>query len=281
MSARVWLNGVLLAASEARIAPDDRGFTLADGVFETLLVLNGHIVRLDAHLARLVAGAAALGIPLPAEPSAIAEAMRRTVAANGLDEAPRASLRITLTRGAGARGLASPARPAPTLLMAAAAAPPPPAALCVVTSSIRKLKTGPASALKTLAYTDHILARREAEAAGAEEALMLSQAGGIACASAANLFAVSNGALVTPPDDGAIRCGVARADLLALARARGIETAERPLSTTELQAAEEILLTNSLIGACPVTRLDGAVRQAGPVTQMLARALDAAWAGES
>lgn len=280
MSARVWLNSRLMPAEEARIAPDDRGFTLADGLFETLLVRAGRIVRLDAHLDRLAHGAGVLGIPLPAATRTLRAAARETVEANGLLDAPRASLRITVTRGPGARGLASPADPAPTVVIAAAPAPPPPAGVTAITSTIRKVWTGPASALKTLNYTDNILARREAEAAGAGEALMLSERGGIACATAANIFAVAAGRLVTPPDDGAIRCGIARADVLALARQHDIPADERPLSPEGLKAAEEVFLTNSVIGVCPVTGLDGAVLEPGPVTRKLARALESAWASD-
>lgn len=277
MTTRVWLNGRLLPPEEARIAPDDRGFTLADGLFETALVRDGRIVRLDAHLDRLAEGAAVLGIPLPGGTRTLRAAARETVEANGLLAVPRASLRITLTRGPGPRGLVPPPAPSPTLLITAAAAPPPPPGVTAIISSIARVRTGPASALKTLSYTDNVLARMEAARAGAQEALMLSAAGGIACASAANVFAVTDEGLVTPPNDGAIRCGIARADVLAIARNSGLAVAERALSRDEVCGAREVFVTNSLLGVCPVTGLDGAPLPAGPVARDLAAALDRLW----
>ncbi|MBA4789031.1 MAG: aminotransferase class IV, partial [Rhizobiales bacterium] len=91
---KVWLNGALLDAQAARIAPDDRGFTLGDGVFETLRAADGALVRLDAHLARLRRGADLLGLPVPQVD--FGTALRETLAANGLSDG---ALRLTLTRG--------------------------------------------------------------------------------------------------------------------------------------------------------------------------------------
>ncbi len=281
MTARVWLNGRLLPQDEAHIAPNDRGLLLADGLFETMLVLNGRIVRLDRHLARLIEGAAVLGIPLPFETRTLRAAARETVEANGLLGTQRASVRLTLTRGPGGRGLALPETPEPTVLVTATAVGPAPRSLSVITSAVRRIATSPASPLKTLNYTDSIVARREADAADADDALLLSEADGIACASIGNVFVVKDGALTTPPDDGAIRPGIARADVLALAKDLGIRAEEAPVSRGALAAADEVFLTNSLIGACPVTTLDGESRPAGPVTKKLAQALEEAWARET
>ena len=277
-TATTWLNGDLIPAADARIDPADRGLLLADGLFETLLARHGMIINLDRHITRLTEGAAILGIPLPLSATGLRAAASETLAANGLHDADRASLRITLTRGPAGRGLALPATPQPTLIITATQAPPAPQGLSVMTSSVRKVRTSPASALKTLNYTDHVIARREADTAGADEALMLTEQGGIACATIGNVFVMSGKRLLTPPDDGAIRAGITRADVLTLAPDHGLTVDEAPLSIEALRSADDIFLTNSLWGICPVTELDGTRRQTTDATKKLAQALDDAWA---
>lgn len=279
-TARLWLNGELVPTAEARIAPADRGLTLADGLFETLLVRDGIIINLDRHIMRLIEGATTLGIPVPMSAAGLRAAASETLTASGMRGSARASLRITLTRGPAGRGVAMPQAPSPTLMISAASLPSAPDGQRVIISSVRKVKTSAASALKTLNYTDHILARREADDAGADEALMVSQADGIACATIGNVFVVQNGSLLTPPDDGAIRAGITRADVIAIARDQGLSVEEALVSREALRMADEIFLTNSLWGISPVTSLDGDLRTAGSITKKLAQALENTWASQ-
>ncbi len=277
---RIWLNGALVPADEARIAPTDRGLLLADGLFETLLARRGRIIRLGRHIMRLLEGAAVIQIKPPFETRTLRAAARETLEANGLSGEERASLRITLTRGPAGRGVALPPDAAPTLMISAAAAPAPPASLSVIVSSVSKLATSPASPLKTLNYTDNVMARMEADAAGADEALMRSADGGIACATIGNVFVVKDGSVTTPPDDGSIRAGITRNDILALARDADLSVSEADISMETLKAADEVFLTNSLWGICPVTTVDGTALPAGPITKKLAQALEEAWASD-
>ncbi|WP_341989818.1 aminotransferase class IV [Azorhizobium sp. AG788] len=233
---RVWLNGALLDADDARIAPGDRGFTLGDGLFETLAVRAGTISRLPAHLARLAAGAQVLGLPLPAfDLPQIAAALLQ---ANGWSDAV---LRLTVTRGVGPRGVLPPDQPSPTVLVTAApmAAPGGPARLVTATVT-RRNEHSPLSRIKSLNYLDNILARQEAHTLGADDALLLNTQGRLAESTIANVFLVLDGTLVTPPlGEGALP-GVMRAEVLAHG------AVERPVSVADLQAASEIFLTSSL-----------------------------------
>jgi branched-subunit amino acid aminotransferase/4-amino-4-deoxychorismate lyase len=277
---RIWLNGTLFPADEAHIAPTDRGLLLADGLFETLLARDGRIIRLDRHIMRLLEGAAVMQIKPPFESRTLRAAARETLEANGLATNDRASLRMTLTRGPAGRGVALPRDPSPTLMISAAAAPAPPAGLSVMVSNVSKLATSHASPLKTLNYTDNVMARMEADVAGADEALMRSADGGIACATIGNVFVVKDGSVTTPPDDGSIRAGITRNDTLALARNADLKVSEAGISVEALKAADEIFLTNSLWGICPVTALDGTELPEGPITKKLAQALQEAWASD-
>lgn len=277
---RIWLNGTLVPADEARIAPTDRGLLLSDGLFETLLAREGRIIRLDRHLMRLLEGAAVMQIKPPYESRTLRAAARETLEANGLVANDRASLRMTLTRGPAGRGVALPQHPTPTLMISAAAAPAPPAGLSVMVSSVSKLATSPASPLKTLNYTDNVMARMEADSAGADEALMRSADGGIACATIGNVFVVKDGSVTTPHDDGSIRAGITRNDILALARDADLSVSEADISMEALKAADEVFLTNSLWGICPVTSVNSTALLAGPITKKLAQALEEAWASD-
>jgi len=243
----LWLNGALCPAGAAGIDPGDRGFTLGDGVFETIAVQGGRPCHLPRHLARLREGLGVLHIP---EPSfAIAEAMAAVLSANGLQDAV---LRLTVSRGAGPRGVLPRGGMTPTVLITAAARPAPagPARL-VIAQGTRRNEFSPLSRIKSLNYLDNILARQEAAARGADDALLLNTAGHLAEATAANLFLRLDGALVTPPPgDGALP-GIARSLLLERAGAE-----ERRLSPADLARADSGFLSNSL-GLRPIAAIEG------------------------
>ncbi|WP_247896642.1 aminotransferase class IV [Azospirillum argentinense] len=260
----VWLNGRLLPAAEARIDPADRGFTLGDGLFETIRVAGGNARHLDRHLARLADSAALLGLPLSHDAAALAAAAEALIAAQGCVEGV---LRITLTRGTGARGVLPPVDAVPTLLMTLAPAPPPAGPVeAVIARVTRRNEHSPLSRVKSLNYLDSILARQEAATRGAGEALLLNSAGRLAESSVANLFIVRDGRLLTPPVAEGALPGIRRALILE----RG-DASEAPLSVADLLGAGEAFLTNSL-GLRPLLRVDGQTIGAGtvgPVTAAL------------
>ncbi len=268
----VWLNGRLCPADEARIDPRDRGLLLGDGVFETLLARAGRMFRFADHMARLRRGADVLGLPPP--PDGIESAVRATLVANRLDEG-NAAVRITLTRGPGTRGLLPPAAPNTTLLVTAVKAASAPGPAAAVITAQRRNEHSPTCRIKSLNYLDNVLARREAAKRGADEALMLNAAGALACASAANLFLVENGALVTPSLAQGALPGVTRAAVIELAAADAIPVHEEAVTPERLFAAAEAFVTNSLIGLRPLVTADGRPignGAPGPLTRTLQRA---------
>jgi branched-chain amino acid aminotransferase/4-amino-4-deoxychorismate lyase len=242
------------------IPADDRGFTLGDGLFETVLAAQGDLVRLAAHLERLALGCAVLGLP-PPDPSEAERLMRRALHQAGL-AGVRAAVRLTLTAGSGGRGLERPDAPVPRLVATAAPAPLPQAPARLITATVRRNDRSPAARLKTLAYLDNVLARREARAAGADEALMLNTRGQVASAAAANLFWIEDESLVTAALDCGVLAGVTRAQVIAAAAALGVTVREAAAAPKTLARAEGLFLTNALIGVRPVCELDG--RSLGP-----------------
>jgi branched-chain amino acid aminotransferase len=244
----LWLNGALLPADAARIDPADRGLTLGDGVFETIRVQGGQAMHLAQHLARLRAGAAVLGIPVGWRDAVLGQAIAAVTEAAGLGDA---AARLTLTRGPASRGVLPPGEPHPTMLVTAGALPPPaPPAQAIIAASTRRNQESPLSRIKSLNYLDNIIARREAAARGVDDAILLDTRGRLAESTAANLFVVLNGTILTPPlGDGALP-GITRARLLAAGLAR-----ERTLLPADLSRAAAGFLTNSL-GLRVLTRIE-------------------------
>lgn len=273
----LWVNGERQSAGAAHVSGFDRGLLLADGVFETMRVHGGTVFRLDRHLARLAGALDALDIaPVP-------EA--RDVVLGAVDDAGAsdAAVRLTVTRGAGG-GVAPPARPSrPTVVVAVQPLPDfPPRlyaeGLTAHVASGRRNERAMTAGLKTLAYTDAVMAMIEARRAGADEALFLDTDGHCSEATASNLFAVVGGALLTPPLTCGALPGVTRAGVLELADSFGIAVAERAFGLDELLAADEALLTSSLRELAPLVRVEGqpiGPGVPGPVTRALADAFAA------
>jgi branched-chain amino acid aminotransferase len=272
----VWVNGERLPSDAPHISARDRGFTLADGVFETMRARNGRVFRLSLHLARLNGALRTLSIPAPAD---LREWMDSAVNAA---HAPDASIRLTVTRGVAAGGVPAPADPNPTVVVTVA---PPPAfgsaiyeaGLNAAVAAGRRNEFAMTAGLKTLAYTDAVAALIDARKAGADEVLFLDTAGHCSEASASNLFAVINGRLTTPPTSCAALPGITRGAVMEIARERDMPVDERPFDLRELETASEAFLTSSLRGIAPLVSIGsrplGSGRP-GPITTRVT----AAWA---
>jgi branched-chain amino acid aminotransferase len=267
----VWVDGRRLPSDGAHISARDRGFTLADGVFETMKSRNGRVFRLDHHLTRLERSLRVLSIPVPPE---LREWVDASLHAAHL---PEASVRLTVSRGVAAGGVIAPSDPTPTVVVAVA---PPPvfgselydAGLTAIVASGRRNEFSMTAGLKTLAYTDSVAAMIDARNAGAGEALFLDTAGHCSEATASNLFAVLSGRLTTPPTSCAALPGITRATVMELARDGGAPVDERPFDLRELVTATEAFLTSSLRGVAPLVVVDGKPLgdgRPGPVTRQV------------
>ncbi len=273
----VWQAGELRPAEAVRIDPTDRGFLLADGLFETMRARDGRILRLDRHWARLAHGAALLGIPLPLDSAGLAAAARELLLANGFARG-EAALRLTLTRGPGPRGLAPPEPASPTLLLLAFPAPEPvPPARAILVRRVCRNELSLTSRIKSSAYLDQILALREAHEAGGDEALLANTVGRLACASAANLFLVVEERIWTPAIAEGALPGVTRAVLLERARAAGLSAVEGEVPRHLLGRAQEAFTTNALRGVRPIASVDGRpfpIPVPGPTTRRIQALLE-------
>jgi len=250
------------------IPASDRGLLLGDGLFETLLWRDGELVDFEAHAERMAQGCALLGLPAP-DRDALALAAARVLDEAGLTSG-RGGVRLNWTAGSGGRGLERADPVEPRLFALAFAAPEPAPTVSLATVAVRRNETSALSRVKSLAYLDNVLARREACAAGADEALMLNTKGEIACAAAANIFWFEGDRLVTPALDCGVLAGTVRARVLAKAVVAGIEAVEARSPVRALARAKGLFLTNSLTGVQRVSSLDGRAIEPHPLLDKLA-----------
>jgi branched-chain amino acid aminotransferase len=250
VSGLVWVDG----AFDGRIDPSDRGLTLGDGLFDTLVAFRRIPFAGDRHLARLLAQAETIGIPL--DPAMVRRGWEAVLARS---EAEHVILRTTVTRGVAGRGLWPASPPNPTVVVSATnwsrSLLGQPARL--VTSSIRRSAGSPTARLKALGYLDNVLAAREAADAGATDALLLNTAGKIACTTIANVFATAGGMLLTPPVDDGVLAGIMRSLVLETAARAGLAATEQPLLRADILDADTVFVTNSVRFLCLVETLDG------------------------
>ncbi|GAB4517772.1 MAG: aminotransferase class IV [Amphiplicatus sp.] len=252
----VWLNGDWREGAGA-IDAADRGFLLGDGAFETVYVACGRCAFWPQHAARLRRGLETLRIPAPAALDAVPAIVAALARRGGL-AGKTAAARVTVSRGPGPRGLFPPQTAAPTMLVSLSAYEAPRAPARLVIAARRRFSAGAANGFKAIGgYLDSMLALAEARQAGADDAVMLNEQGGVACATAANIFVIgADGALVTPRiEDGAMP-GVVRGLVLAAAPSLGLRAAEKEISAAAL-ADGFVFLTNSLIGLRPAGLGDG------------------------
>ena len=255
---QIFLNGQFVTEERAVVSVFDRGFLYGDGLFETILVLNGNPFRWATHLARLQRGAIFLKIKLPFSPDKLRKFAAELIANNQM---PDALLRLTLSRGVGVRGYSPKGANQPTLAMTLHPAPKVavenPLRWKLVTSSFRLPASDPLAAFKTANKLPYVLARAEADAAGADEALLLNKNGFVVEAATGNLFWIERGTICTPPLDAGILPGVTRAAVLEICRALRIPTQEKLPRVKDLFFAGGVFLSMSSWGIVEAITLDG------------------------
>ncbi|MFO1478276.1 MAG: aminotransferase class IV [Verrucomicrobiota bacterium] len=249
----VSLNGRLVPEDQALVSVFDRSFLYGDGLFETLRVRRSAPFRWEQHFARLEQGAGFLGIRLPFTSQTLRAAAQDLIDAN---QTPEALLRVTLSRGVGHRGY-SPARAdAPAWTLTTHEIGPAPAAWKLHVSSIR-LPEGEALAhFKTCNKLPQILARAEAEHAGADEALLCNTRGHIVEGAACNLFWIENQTVCTPPLAAGILAGVTRSVVLEICRSLNLATLEKNIAPDQITAAAGVFLSLSSWGIVEADSLD-------------------------
>ena len=270
----VSVGGRLAHRDQAGVSPFDSVVQGGDAVWEGLRLYDGRIFRLTEHLARLRRSAQALAFAqIPSDEEIIAE-IRRTLAANQMTD--NVHIRLTLTRGVKITSGMDPRlnQSGPTLIVLPEHKPPvyDAGGITLITSSVRR--TSPDTLDPKIHHNNlltSILAKIEANVAGADDAVMLDQRGFIAETNATHIFLVTSGRLGTA-STAACPEGITRQTVLDLAAQAGLETVVGDFGLTQLYTADEAFVTGTMGGLVPVLAVDGRTigdGQSGPVTGKL------------
>lgn len=255
-----WLDGQLMHTDQARISVLDHGLLYGDGVFEGIRFYNRRAFRLRDHLQRLEYSAAAIGLAIPYLMQQLKTAITEVIQAFPEDNG---YLRLVMTRGKGPLGI-NPAqcKRGSVFIIADQAGfisgeVKQRGAKLIIASTRRIPPDSLDPRIKSLNYLNHILARLEANQAGADEAILLNAQGHVTEGSTDNIFIVKQGRLLTPPvSDGALE-GVTRDVIFELAHELGMACEARTLAPYDLYTADECFLTGTAMELIPVREIDG------------------------
>jgi len=275
MSELCYVNGDFVPKDKATISVLDHGLLYGDGVFEGIRVYNGFIFKLREHIQRLYRSAQIINLAIPLSPSEMERLIVETVRQSELRSA---YVRPIITRGRGRMGISPSNCEKPTVIIIVEV-------LNVVfgeefyengiTAIISTIRSHSAQGLppaaKTLNYLINIMARIQAVAAGAQEAILLDEVGNVSEGSVDNVFLVADGSVVTPPL-GHNLPGITRDWVIHLAQEAGYRVDIRSLAVSDLYTADEVFLTGTASEIVPVVTIDGRTigsGKPGPVTKAL------------
>ena len=251
----IWFNGSLKENKAPLLRGDDRACLLGDGLFETILCRDGVPIFFDDHMQRLEQSARQIGLAIPYTGQDLRKAITdlwQKLTAD--EERSLARARISLLRGPGGAGLLPSQKATAQANIMVQLIPYHPVtqpSLSLMVAETRRNHASPASRMKTLSYMDNILARMEAEAVDADDALMLNGRDEVACLTIANIFSLRpDGCVVTPPLAAGILPGIVRAKILILADRVGIKLVERSQTVEEFFSGY-CFASNSLMGLQP------------------------------
>ena len=258
--AKIYIDGKFCSEASAKISVLDHGLLYGDGIFEGIRFYNGRVFRLEEHLARLWDSARSICLEIPMSMRDMTEAVLETIRQNRLRDG---YIRLLVTRGVGNLGLNPTQCKYPSVIIIAATIALYHESfyrkgLTIITCATRR--SNPAAlnpAVKSLNYLNNVMARIEANLAGADEALMLNDAGNVAECTADNVFIIKRGQIFTPPiTAGALR-GITRGIVFEIAAELGIKISEIDITRNDVFVADECFLTGTAAEIVPVVKADG------------------------
>lgn len=256
---KIYIDGEFYDKENAKISVFDHGLLYGDGVFEGIRFYNGRVFRLDEHIDRLFDSARAIALNIGLEKSAVIEATLETIRQNNLQDG---YIRLVVTRGVGDLGLNPMLCPKASMFIIASkitlySADKYENGLDVVTCSTRRIPHGALSPMvKSLNYLNNVMAKIEAQNAGAGEGLMLNEQGFVSECTGDNIFIIKNGVISTPPIAAGALAGVTRAVVFELAAEFGIPIQEPMMTRYDVFTADECFLTGTAAEVIPAVKLD-------------------------
>ncbi len=259
---KIYIDGQFYDRENAKISVFDHGLLYGDGVFEGIRFYNGRVFRLEEHIRRLFDSAKAICLDVGLMPDEISAAVVETIRQNELRDG---YVRLVVTRGCGDLGLNPSLCPKTTVFIIASkitlySPDKYENGLHVVTCATRRIAHGALSPMvKSLNYLNNVMAKIEAQQAGAGEGLMLNEQGYVAECTGDNVFIVKNGEILTPPISSGALAGVTRAVVLEIAGDLGLRVLQPEMTRYDIYTADECFLTGTAAEVIPVVRLDNRV----------------------
>ncbi|WP_053958494.1 branched-chain-amino-acid transaminase [Sulfobacillus thermosulfidooxidans] len=275
---KIFFNGAMVPAAEARVSVFDHGFLYGDGIFEGIRAYEGRVFKLEEHLDRLFDSAKSILLDIPYTREELAEAVCQTVRENGLTDA---YIRLVVSRGPGDLGLDPTKCSQPSVIIIADRIKLYPEELYqrgleLAAVSTRRPATDVLNpSIKSLNYLNNILAKIEANLRGLPEVVLLNHQGYVVEGTGDNIFIVRQGVLITPPTYAGILNGITRQVVIALAREMGITCREENITLHDLYTADECFLTGTAAEVIPAVMCDGRVIGTGHVGPITAKVLTA------
>jgi branched-chain amino acid aminotransferase len=275
------VNGVVTPAEEARVSVLDNGFTFGDSVYETLRTYGGRPFEWGRHLRRLRASAGRLGFDIPLSDEQVLARLDAVLAPAANAES---YIRIIVSRGLGDISYHFERVKGPTVVMVVKPCVSYPewhytqGVAAALVSIRRNHPQALDPAIKSSNLLNNVLALREAQKSGAEEALLLNQRGEVAEGASTNVFVVRDGVLITPVLETGILAGITREVVLELARGLALPAREQVIRPEDLTGADEAFLTSTTREVVPIRTVDGrpvGPSQPGPITTRLLEAFRA------
>jgi len=272
----IYIDGKFYPESEAKISVFDHGFLYGDGVFEGIRSYNGVVFKLKEHIDRLYNSAKAIMLDIPMTKDEMIEAVLETLRKNGLKDA---YIRLVVTRGKGDLGLDPRKCPKPSVIIIAV-----PLlqlydekvrerGMSMIVSWVRRDSVDATThEIKSLNYLNSILAKIEANNAGADEAIILDPNGFICEATGENIFIVKDGKLFTPPSTSGALPGITASVIKEIAQKLGYQVIEKGITVAELYNADEAFLTGTAAEVMPIREVNKrqiGEGKMGPVTRQI------------
>lgn len=278
MSSQIFLNGEFVERDDAKLSVFDHGLLYGDGIFEGIRVYDGNVFKLAEHIRRLYDSAKSILLDIPYTQDEMCELVCETVRRNALTGA---YIRLVVTRGPGDLGI-SPyiCKGAQVFIIAEQLSMFPQKlyeeGITAVTAATRRNRTDALNPkIKSLNYLNNVLIKIEAQAVGANEAIVLNTEGYVVEGSGENIFIVRDNVLYTPPAYLGALEGITRATIIELAHELGYVVKEEPFTRHDVYVADEVFLTGTAAELVPVVEVDKRVvadGHPGPVTKALHQA---------
>jgi len=272
----IYIDGEYYPESEAKISVFDHGFLYGDGVFEGIRSYDGIVFKLKEHIDRLYYSAKAIMLDIPMSKEEMTEAVLETLRRNNLKNA---YIRLVVTRGKGDLGLDPRKCPKPSVIIIAVPLlqlydeKKREKGMSMIVSWVRRDSVDATThEIKSLNYLNSILAKIEANNAGADEAIFLDSNGFISEATAENIFIVKDGKIITPPATSGPLPGITANLVKEIAQKMGYQVIERGITVAELYGADEAFVTGTAAELMPIREVNKrqiGEGKMGPVTKKI------------